>query len=83
MDHDRGMSVKQELRAYIEALSDEEARSLWDRIRCDDYEWSKREPLSAEDMAMIEESLADLAAGRYYTHDEVRQMFGLAGTTGR
>ena len=77
MDYDRGMSVKQELREYIEVLSDEEARSLWDRIRCDDYEWSKREPLSAEDMAMIEESLADLAAGRVYTVAEMRKMFGL------
>lgn len=78
MDYDRGMSVKQDLREYIEALSDEEARSLWDRIRCDDYEWSKRPPLSAEDIAMIEESLADIAAGRVYTIGEMRKMFGLA-----
>lgn len=76
MDYDRCMSVKQELREYIEALRDEEARSLWDRIRCDDYEWSKREPLSAEDIASLERGLQDEAAGRLTRHDEVRRMFG-------
>lgn len=72
------MSVKQELRDYIEALSDSEARSLWDRIRCDDHEWSKREPLSAEDIAIIDESLAQLDAGQGISHEEVKRMFGVS-----
>ncbi len=70
-----GMSAKQELRDYIDELSDDEALSLWQRIQCEDLE--PVAPLSDEDRAAIERGLADVAAGRVYTFREVRQHLGL------
>ncbi len=78
MDYDLHMSVKQELRDYIDGLSDEEARSLWDRIRCDDYEWSVQQPLSEDDRASIWRGIADADAGRMMSHGDVKQKFGLS-----
>ena len=63
------MMAREALRQYIEQLSDEEVRSLWDRIQCE--EAYPPEPLTPEEIASIERGIADSEAGRVTPHDEV------------
>ncbi len=69
------MSAKQELRDYIDELSDDEALSLWQRIQCEDLE--PVAPLSDEDRAAVERGLRDIAEGRTFSLEEVERELGL------
>jgi predicted transcriptional regulator len=70
------MSAKQELRHYIDELSDDEALSLWQRIQCEASE--PIPPLTDADRASIERGLAQLKAGRGIPHAEVLRKLGIA-----
>ncbi len=79
------MTVKDELHRLIEELPEQDAHRLLRELR--DRETAglpaflanapvDDEPLTAEERAAIDEGLADLAAGRVVSHDEVRRELG-------
>lgn len=68
------MTAKQALRELVEGLSEEEAQQLL--IAADDLRW-ERIPLTNEDIAAIEEAIADIGAGRTHSTRDVRRRLGL------
>lgn len=69
------MTAKQVLRDRIEELSEEEAADWLGFF--EDARPIEREPLSSEQLSIIERGLADARAGRLTPHAEVRRRFGL------
>ncbi len=67
------MTVKEELHALVERLSDTAAVEVLDYV-----EWlaSAAETLSAEDLAEVERGEAEIARGEYVTLAELRQTLG-------
>lgn len=72
------MSAKQALLEYIETLSEDDAISVWQRIQGgNDPDSYDRGPLTPAEIDEIREGLADIAAGRVYTLEEVERELGL------
>lgn len=81
-------SIKQELHALVDALPESEvetARRVLNGLRAiaDPLAWALEnaplddEPVTAEEEAAVAEALADVAAGRVYSMQEVRRELGL------
>jgi hypothetical protein len=78
------MTAKEKLRARVEDLSEQEAEATLDFIatRGESFgDWldarpEDDEPLTAEDRAALDESDADVAAGRTVSYEQVKQDLG-------
>ena len=70
------MSDRDALHAYIDRLSEDEVRSLWQRIQCE--EMYPRPTLTAEEKAAVDRGLEASAEGRRVSLEEARRRFGLA-----
>jgi hypothetical protein len=78
------MTAKEKLRARVEDLSEQEAEATLDFIASHGQsfgDWLDARPdddeaLSAEDRAALDESDADIAAGRTVSYEQVKQDLG-------
>ncbi len=78
------MTAKEKLRARVEDLSEQEAEVTLDFIAARGQsfgDWldarpEDDEPLTAEDRAALDESDADIAAGRTISYEQVKQDLG-------
>jgi predicted transcriptional regulator len=52
-------------------VSTEDLAGLWLQDRAEEFDYSASMPLSAHEIEGIERGLADAAAGRVYSHEEV------------
>jgi hypothetical protein len=73
------MTVKEQLRAMVETLSEDDAALLLRALQGDRLAWMlltapiDDEPLSSDDEAALAEAQAEIAAGRTVPHDEARR----------
>jgi predicted transcriptional regulator len=65
------MTAREELRRLIDGLSDRDAARLLEELR----EEFDAEPLTAEDLAAIEEGLKDIQAGRTVGLEELKRKY--------
>jgi predicted transcriptional regulator len=69
------MSAKEALRDLVEAMSEEDALRQLERIELE-FMVADR-PLTPDEIAAIEQGLADADAGRRVTTAQLREQFGL------
>ncbi len=69
------MTAKQALRNYIEELSDDEALALLHRLESEDQ--LEPEPFTEAELAAIARGREQIAAGQFFTTQQVRDRFGL------
>ena len=69
------MSAKEALRELVEAMSEEDALRQLERIELE-FMVADR-PLTPDEIAAIEQGLADADAGRRVTTAQLREQFGL------
>ena len=69
------MTEREDLRDYIDSLTEEDARALWQCIQCE--EAYPPQPLTLEQIEQVTRSMEAGAAGDRISLDEARRRFGI------